>query len=84
MCCFKWQDWIECVQSGREWNNYLPKAGKLNAHSKVLEGFQEINRDSGFFLPKEQTQRKLFTVNFTGLLNQGDFISSCPPANIAL
>lgn len=76
MCCFKWQDWIECVQSGREWNNYLPKAGKLNAHSKVLEGFQEINRESGFFLPKEHTQKKLFTLNFTGLLNQADFFMS--------
>lgn len=69
MCCFKWQDWVECVQFGREQNNYLPEAGKLNAYSKVLEGFQEIKSDSGFFLPEEHTHRKLFTVNFIGLLN---------------
>lgn len=54
MCCSKWQDWIECVQFGREWNNYLPKAGKLNAHSKVIE----INSDSGFFLPVENMHRE--------------------------
>lgn len=60
---------MECVQFGREQNNYLPEAGKLNAYSKVLEGFQEIKSDSGFFLPEEHTHRKLFTVNFIGLLN---------------
>lgn len=41
----------------------------MNAYSKVLEGFQEIKSDSGFFLPEEHTHRKLFTVNFIGLLN---------------
>lgn len=37
---------------------------------KTLECFQEINSNSGFFLSKEDTHRKLFTVKFTGLLNQ--------------
>lgn len=78
ICCFKWQDWIECAQFRREWNNYLPKAGKLNVHRKAkknLEGFQEINSNSGFFLPKEHTHRKLFTLKFTGLLNQILFLN---------
>lgn len=42
---------------------------------KKLEGFQEINSSSGFFLPKEHTHRKLFTVKFTGLLNQILFLN---------
>lgn len=61
---FEWEDWIECVQSGREQNNYLPKAGKLNAYNnKVLEGFKEINSDTGFFLPKEHAHRVWKTVH---------------------
>lgn len=49
--CSEWDDWIEWVQSGREQNNYLPKAGTHYAYSKVLKGFKEINSNTGFFLP---------------------------------
>lgn len=42
----------------------LPKAGKLSAYSnKALEGFKEINSDTGFFLPKEHARRTLKTVH---------------------
>lgn len=42
----------------------LPKVGKLSAYSnKALEGFKEINSDTGFFLPKEHEHRTLKTVH---------------------
>lgn len=52
------------VRFGREQNNYLPKVGKLHTYSnKTLDGFKEINSDTGFFLPKEHAHRGLKTVH---------------------